>query len=358
MMAGRNERSSESGSALVAVLCLVFMAGLLAGAVLAMSKYGSFTMAAHLALQKSMYVNEGAAARIQDLIAADRSLYANVQLGETEYADYDTDRFFADGVIHVMDYYGTPVEFTITDARSGFDLSAAQYNSTLTNVAGSDQLDTELYDTTERLKARIADYVDADDTVTTDGFEEADYDAFGMSPLPRNAAMQFREELAWIPGVTEMFPADGSGRLSALRLIPPDGMTIPNGSPSIFTADRLLLQTYCQGLEDEEIEQVLAALEVYRRERILLSDQLDALLTPRLNGLSWEESGIYTVTVGPRMTQLPETIAAADAGESAVSAVGLPAQRSPSTRLTFTYPGFDSSGPSDNKVQYLEWMFH
>ena len=195
-MAGRNERSSESGSALVAVLCLVFMAGLLAGAVLAMSKYGSFTMAAHLALQKSMYVNEGAAARIQYLIAADRSLYANVQLGETEYADYDTDRFFADGVIHVMDYYGTPVEFTITDARSGFDLSAAQYNSTLTNVAGSDQLDTELYDTTERLKARIADYVDADDTVTTDGFEEADYDAFGMSPLPRNAAMQFREEVA------------------------------------------------------------------------------------------------------------------------------------------------------------------
>lgn len=87
-------------------------------------------------------------------------------------------------------------------------------------VAGSDQLDTELYDTTERLKARIADYVDADDTVTTDGFEEADYEAFGMSPLPRNAAMQFREELAWIPGVTEMFPADGSGRLSALRLIP------------------------------------------------------------------------------------------------------------------------------------------
>ena len=34
------------------------------------------------------------------------------------------------------------------------------------------------------------------------------------------------------------------------------------------------------------------------------------------------------------------------------------AQRSPSTRLTFTYPGFDSGGPSDNKVQYLEWMFH
>ena len=87
MMAGRNERSSESGSALVAVLCLVFMAGLLAGAVLAMSKYGSFTMAAHLALQKSMYVNEGAAARIQYLIAADRSLYANCLLYTSDAAD-------------------------------------------------------------------------------------------------------------------------------------------------------------------------------------------------------------------------------------------------------------------------------
>lgn len=354
----RHNRRSESGSALVAVLCLIFMAGLLSAAVLAMSKYNTFTMAAHLALQKSMYVNEGAATRIQYLLAADRTLYANVQLGRTAYSDYDTDRFFADGVIHVMDYYGTPVEFCITDARSGFPLgsSAAQ---TLNRIAGADPFNTELAETVELLTAGITDYTDDGDTVSnTGGYEAADYESLGMSPLPRNAAIQFREELGWIPGVTGLFPADKGGRLTSIRLVPPTSMSIPGGVPSIFTADRLILKTYCPDLEDAELDQVLAALEVYRRERTLLSDQLDALLVPRFENLSWEESGVYTVTVGPRTTPLPDTVATADAGEGAVSALEIPSPRRPSGKLTFTWTGFDSGGPSNDTVQYMEWMFH
>lgn len=358
MRINRHNRRLESGSALVAVLCLVFMAGLLAAAVLAMSKYNTFTMAAHLALQKSMYVNEGAATRIQYLLAADRTLYSTVELGETEYSDYDTDRFFADGVIHVMDYYGTAVEFTITDARSGIALGSNASRS-LNTIAAADPLDTELAETVELLIAGIADYTDEDDTVSnTGGYEEADFEALGMSPLPRNAAVQFREELAWIPGVTGLFPADKDGRLSSIRLVPPENMTIPSGTPSIFTANRLILKTYCSDLEDEEIDRVLEALEVYRRDRTLLSDQLDTLLIPRLDRLSWEESGVYTVTVGPRTTRLPDTVVAADAGEGAVSALEIPSPRRPSGKLTFTWTGFDSTGPSDDTVQYMEWMFH
>ena len=354
----RHNRRSESGSALVAVLCLIFMAGLLSAAVLAMSKYNTFTMAAHLALQKSMYVNEGAATRIQYLLAADRTLYANVQLGRTAYSDYDTDRFFADGVIHVMDYYGTPVEFCITDARSGFPLGSAAAQ-TLNRIAGADPFNTELAETVELLTAGITDYTDDGDTVSnTGGYEAADYESLGMSPLPRNAAIQFREELGWIPGVTGLFPADKGGRLTSIRLVPPTSMSIPGGVPSIFTADRLILKTYCPDLEDAELDQVLAALEVYRRERTLLSDQLDALLVPRLENLSWEESGVYTVTVGPRTTPLPDTVATADAGEGAVSALEIPSPRRPSGKLTFTWTGFDSGGPSNDTVQYMEWMFH
>jgi len=354
----RHNRRSESGSALIAVLCLIFMAGLLAAAVLAMSKYNTFTMAAHLALQKSMYVNEGAATRIQYLLAADRTLYATVDLGRTAYGDYDTDRFFADGVIHVMDYYGTPVEFTITDARSGFALGSGATRM-LNRIASADPLNTELAETIEQLSAGIADYTDEDDTVSnTGGYEEADFESLGMSPLPRNAAIQFREELDWIPGVTGLFPADRNGRLSSIRLVPPEDMTISNGTPSIFTADRLILKTYCPDLEDTELDQVLAALEVYRRERTLLSDQLDALLVPRLDNLSWEESGVYTVTVGPRTTLLPDTVATADAGEGDVSALEIPSPRRPSGKLTFTWTGFGSGGPQDDTVQYMEWMFH
>lgn len=354
----RHNRRQESGSALVAVLCLVFVGGLLAAAVLAMSKYNSFTMAAHLELQKSQYINEGAATRIQYLLAADRSRYGSIQPGRTDYSTYDTDRFMADGVIHVMNYYGTPVEFTITDARSGFNLSSGSYSQSLQDIANYDPFDTELADTTTSLRAAIGDYIDSDDTVMTDGFEESDYEALGMSPLPRNGAPRFREELAWIPGVTAMFPAGKDGRLGSVRLIPPTGTSIPTGTPSIFTADRLLLRTYGSQLEEAEIDQVLEALEVFRKERKLLSDQLDELILPKISTLSWRESGAYTVTVGPRVTSLPDTIVAADAGEGGVSALEIPSKRRPSGKLTFSWTGFDSGGPSGDVIQYMEWMFH
>ena len=105
-------------------------------------------------------------------------------------------------------------------------------------------------------------------------------------------------------------------------------------------------------------DKVLAALDVYRRERILLEDQLDELMVSRLGGLSWQESGTYTVTIGPQLTQLPESVATADE-DAGRNRTGLerPSRR-PSSRLTFTFPGFNITGPQDNTVQYLEWMFH
>ena len=356
-MRRETNRQSESGSALVAVLCLIFTAGLLATAALMLSKYNSYTISAHVELQKSFYINEGVANRVQYLIAADRSLYSTVELGRTDYSEYDHDRFFADGVVHHLNYYGTPVEFTITDARSGYDLSSSNYQNTLSTISNSELFDETLHDTIDNLVSALTDYMDSGDELSLNGFEAADYEDIGMSPLPRNAAPQFREEFAWVPGFLEMFPADKYGRLSSVRLVPPEGLSISTGSPSIFTADRLMLQTYCN-LEEEEADEVLAALDVYRRERILLEDQLDELLVSRLGGLTWQESGTYTVTIGPQLTQLPDSVATADedAGRNRVGQE-LPPRR-PSYRRTFTFPGFNITGPQDNTVQYLEWMFH
>ncbi len=356
-MSRLDNRQSESGSALVAVLCLIFTAGMLAAATLMLSKYGTFTIQAHVELQKSLYINEGVANRVQYLIAADRSLYSTVEVGRTDYAEYGHDRFFADGVVHHLNYYGTPVEFTITDACSGYDLSAGNFQNTLNRISNSDLFDETLHDSIDNLSAALTDYMDSGDELSLNGFEEADYEDIGMSPLPRNSAPQFREELAWVPGLLNMFPPDKNGRMSAIRLIPPEGLEISTGSPSIFTADRLMLQTYCN-LEEEEADEVLAALDVYRRERILLEDQLDELMVSRLGGLSWQESGTYTVTIGPQLTQLPESVATADE-DAGRNRTGLerPSRR-PSSRLTFTFPGFNITGPQDNTVQYLEWMFH
>ncbi len=249
-MRRETNRQSESGSALVAVLCLIFTAGLLATAALMLSKYNSYTISAHVELQKSFYINEGVANRVQYLIAADRSLYSTVELGRTDYSEYDHDRFFADGVVHHLNYYGTPVEFTITDARSGYDLSSSNYQNTLSTISNSELFDETLHDTIDNLSAALTDYMDSGDELSLNGFEAADYEDIGMSPLPRNAAPQFREEFAWVPGFLEMFPADKYGRLSSVRLVPPEGLSISTGSPSIFTADRLMLQTYVRKREN------------------------------------------------------------------------------------------------------------
>ena len=124
----------QSGSALVAALCFIFGASLLTMAVLAMSKYNTFTIRPHIEMQKSFYINEGAANRIQWLLAADRQLHSVTNPGMEDYEEYDYERYIADGVIHTLNYYGTEVEFTITDARSGFDFSSRNWQSTLRRI--------------------------------------------------------------------------------------------------------------------------------------------------------------------------------------------------------------------------------
>ncbi len=331
----KTHTSSESGVALIAVLCLIFSAGMLTTAVVAMSKYNSFTVGAHVALQRSFYINEGVANRVQFLIAADRSLYPySDELGEIEYADYEGGRYVADGTTHQLDYYGVPVEFIITDTRSGVDLSSQGFRQTLNTLRQEDVFDTDLGETLRIFTARIGDYNDAGDEVAVDGMETAEYDALGMFPLPRNAAMQFREELLYIPDISEFFPTDRFGRPSLIRLIPPAGTVSLSGAPSLFTADRRILRSYCR-LDEEDADAVMTALEEFRRDGGIFSDKIDPTINERLRVLSRQESGNYTVTVG----------APAEGGR-------------PSRRLTFSYEGFNRQGPTGNTVRYLEWMFH
>lgn len=178
------------------------------------------------------------------------------------------------------------------------------------------------------LAARIADYYDEDDEIGIDGMEADDYEAENMSPLPRNSSNNvLREEFFYIKDFTALFPPDKFGRLSAVRLI-----RGPGGAPNFFTASPLQLKIYCN-LEDEQIEEVIAARNIWFKERTLIRDQLDPLLYASLSGLSWRESGTYTVTVGPQEK----------------------AER-PSRRLVFTFERFDVTGASDNNVKFIEWM--
>ena len=325
----------ESGSALIAAVFFILGATLLTMSVLAMSKFNTFTIRPHTDLQRRFYTNEGAANRIQWLIAADRGLHPNANPGEEDYSEYEYDRYLADGVTHTIDYYGTEIEFTITDARSGFDFSPRGWRSTLNRIKRRWNTDTELAEKLENLNDLLSDYTDSNDIVdggNGNGKEAAEYESENRMPLPRNAAMQFREELFYIDGFTDLFPSDKHGRLSSIRLIPPGNMVNLTGNPSVFTADKFQLMVYCD-MEEEEAETALEALEVYRTERIKLSDQLGADLLPKLRRLSWRESGNYTVDMKPKAGTIGK-------------------------RLTFSYPGFSATGPQNDTVRYMQWIFY
>lgn len=325
----------QSGSALGAAVIFILSATMLTMAVLAMSKYNTFTIRPHVELQKSFYINEGAANRIQWLIAADRGLHSTTNPGREDYSEYDYDRYIADGVIHTIDYYGTEIEFTITDARSGFDFSPRSISSTLNRIKRTWNTDTDLIEKVDILKDLITDYTDSNDNVTGDGKETADYESEEKLPLPRNATIKFREEFFYIDGFTDLFPADKHGRLTSIRLIPPGNMANLSGNPSIFTADKFLLQTCCD-LEEEEAETVLEAIKLFQTERVNLEDQLGVELLPKIRrGLSWQESGFYTVNIRPKT------------GSGRIS-----------KRLTFSFNGFDVRGPSEDTVRYLQWIFY
>ena len=233
----RIRRKGESGIALISVLLLVATGSLIALLVMSISKTTSFTVLPFVQLQRSYYVLEGMAQRIQFLISADRELYGTPQqLNVDNYSEYDTDRYLPDAVPHFMDYYGTPIVFTIQDAAGPVNLQGTNFQQALQQFQNFVDEENDFTDLLEDLNYRITDYIDTDDSPTDNNSLEADeYEELGELPLPRNGAIQDRNEFAYIPELTSIFPIDNDGRLSYIRLITPASANVTiDGNPDVF----------------------------------------------------------------------------------------------------------------------------
>jgi hypothetical protein len=325
----------ESGSALIAVLVMIFTAGILTTISLAISKSSTFEVRTATELQRSMYIAEGVANRAMFLLAADRYFNASETLGETDYDSFDVERFLADGIPHELNYHGTKVRFTITDAADGMDCTENNYSQSLQKLSASREDDTSFAEYLDTVSTRIKDYIDSDDTKSDNGLEKDDYEELNRIPLPRNNIMQFREELLWIPGFKRLYPTDRNGRLTKIRLIPPDGtVSLSDKQPQLLSADATMLKGYAS-LEDEEIDSVQEAVRYWRSERTPLSETLDPDLLKRLNNVfSRQESGFYTIVVEAS-----------------------PEEKRPFRRLAISLEGFSASGPPDDIFTFLEWLF-
>ena len=298
-------------------------------------------------LQRSYYVLEGMAQRIQFLISADRQLFGDPQqLNVDNYSEYDHDRYLPDAVPHYMNYYGTNMVFVIKDAAGPVNMQGTNYQQALQQFQNFVDEENDFTDLLEDLNYLITDYIDTDDSPTdTDSWEADEYEEFGMAPLPRNGAITDRNEFGYIPGITDIFPIDEDGRFSYIRLIPPPNTVTIDGNPDIFNVTDQWLVTACDLEQDEldELHQAIADFHSY--DRVPLSDSLESdssVMTKINNYVRWNSSGVYTVIIRPAVTD--------EYGEPLE-------QKTPGRRLVFTYSPSPVSGATSGYVQFYEWMF-
>ena len=237
---------------------------------------------------------------------------------------------------HVIDHYGRQVKVVIEDARQGRRMDGNQYQRSLDLLKVGMDDDEEFNDLVTQLKTRIQDYVDSGDDAGEDGMEDSDYEALDMKPLPRNGALQFREELLWIPGFRELFPPDRDGLLSCVRLITPENTVTITGNPTLLTATRQEIMNYCNVDDEDELDAIMEAINEWKTERIPLSEgSLDPLILAKLNSLSRQRGDIFTIKIR-----------------------GAEGDSQPFRRLIFTVQAAPVAGPSDKTIQYLQWMFY
>lgn len=324
MRTGRKKRR-ERGAALVAALCLIVTAGVLVGSLVSISRMSALNANGMTEWMRSQYVAEGAAARIRFLIESDRYQFNPRRPEDVDFEEYEHDRYLADGSEHVLDYYGREIRFTITDGVSGLPF---QNGSALSTFSQNRSDETLVTDAVTLYRDRISDYMDSDDTTNEDSMEEEDYENLGMKNMPRNAAPQYREELLWIPGISEILPVDQDGRFSLIR-----HFRLPtSGNWSIYSVPYSILRTR-GGMTAEEAAKVLRAVKDWQINRNPMQEALDETLLPLAQRFSWTESGYYTV----RISQTD-------------------GDQRPGARLLFTFKSDGIGGPSSKVATFIEYF--
>lgn len=289
---------SESGVALVAVLVMLSTVSLLVMSMVAYSNLASYGIRNDSDVLRSRYVAEGAMNRIIWLLAADNNEYKTSDMLSFDYSEYDEERFIPDGRPRELDYYGTLVKYRVENGMGGLSIDGNIRTAlnNLTRVRASNEED--LSDNITIFNTRYADYIDTNDLVGEDGMEIEEYQELEEEvKLPRNNALQYREELWFIPDGIKFFPPDSNGRMT---LVNPLGMGRQrNSRPDLYQANYALLTNYAN-LSHEDAVETLKAIKKYKKsvEPVILSEELDPLLLATLrNRFSTANSGCYRITI-------------------------------------------------------------
>ena len=296
----------QSGFALVGTLLLMALIGMLTLSATALIQYSNAQISVSCDLSRSFYAAESAVNRTIMALYRDIRMHPDRKLGQTDYAMTGTERYLADSVVHEYTIDDRLLRTWITDANSGIDVSSHAPEQNLREafreIIGNDANAQEEF---EYFLDKVTDYIDSDDFVGTRGMESMHYRLQGIPALPRNGALQFREELLSIPDAKKYLHLDETGLLSMIRVIPPDELRKTAGRMNLYAAPLALLRAGAR-MNDEESEEFKSALRQWRIDRKRLSDTLDPALYSRLSGaFSMHETGIYVISADSAMIDYP-----------------------------------------------------
>ena len=284
----------ESGMALLMVMGVLSACMLLIAHIMLVS--GLVSRESYAVATKGLlrYQAESAAETAFWLHLTDRRLYSNRTLGQSENDALRENSSFPepwmlDGRPHVFDDGNAYVY--LQSAENGIKLNSLEADL----KKGLDLADdANLIAAIDELLDAYKDYVDADDLLNLNGFEKDDYANAGFPTLPRNAAMQFKHEVYWLPNWDFVIQEQ-------ICIIPPAGIKYEfakSNKPSLFASSDASI---CLRLDIEpdsaELDEIHSAIQKWQEDGTALEDSLDIDLYSKIKQeFDFTEPGLALVS--------------------------------------------------------------
>jgi hypothetical protein len=183
---------------------------------------------------------------------------------------------------------------------SGFNISGSSGAQALQALIQAYSMSPAIVTSIKVFMDRFSDYINSGlGGRSANGMNKDDYTSMGLSPLPRNDQLEYKDEVLWIPGAGDIFTPNQFGRLSELNIIPPHGMYFYANKINFFSADKAMIMAQCNFNADE------ANAIIQGRDNWLKGDSnlsiynfIDTNYMMKLTQqFSFQDSGYYTLVI-------------------------------------------------------------
>jgi len=276
-MKKENRQKNQDGVALIMVLGVLAVCMLLISHMLLVSEVIGREALVVTRKSRLRYQAESASDTTFWMHLVDRRLFSNRRLGQREEDELRISQDFPPWMLdrrpHLFD--NGLVTTWLSSAEEGFKIS--EPDSLRNNIAAEE---VDLLAEVDAFLDILGDYTDVDDLQKLNGMEAEQYAAEGFPTLPRDAAMEFKAEIYWLPGWRNVIPGE-------IAVVPPPGLAYPttsrNARPSFFSASEETIRDLLD-LTESELEEIRNARQQWQEDGVALEEVLSTELWSRVLG--------------------------------------------------------------------------